>query len=59
MELMTAREVCTKLKIHRATLDRWRSGHGFPRPVRIGPRAIRFNVEAIERWLAERAEASA
>ena len=59
MELVTARQVCAQLQIHRATLDRWRSGQGFPRPVRIGKRAIRFDVEAIARWLAERAEASA
>ena len=59
MELVTARQVCQKLQIHRATLDRWRSGQGFPRPVRIGRRAIRWRLGDIERWLAERAEASA
>ena len=59
MEMMTPREVCAMFKIHRATLDRWRKRYGFPRPVRIGPRAIRFDLEAVERWIAERAEASA
>lgn len=58
MKMLSSRQLCEEIGIHRATLDRWRKRPGFPVGVRVGLRAVRFRVEDVERWLAERAEAS-
>ena len=54
MEMLTVKEVCRLFKVHRTTLDRWQVRHGFPRPVRIGARAVRWMAKDVERWQAER-----
>lgn len=50
-EFATTGEVCDELRISKSTLARWVRDGGFPRPIRIGPRAIRFRVSAVREWL--------
>lgn len=48
-------QVQEMLSIGKNTLTRWiQTGH-FPRPVRLGPRAVGWPVEQVEGWLANRA----
>lgn len=56
-ELMTVEQVAERLGVHAQTIARWRRDRrvGFPAPVRLGPRQVRWTPELIEAWLKERA----
>ncbi len=56
MEILRIKEVCRLLKIGRTTLDRWRQDPEFPRPVKLGPKAVGFLRCDIEEWLEARKE---
>jgi predicted DNA-binding transcriptional regulator AlpA len=52
-ELLTPAEVCRALRIGRATLRRLQMGtSGFPRPIEIAPRTIRYRQTEISQWIA-------
>ena len=40
----------------RSSIYRWMSAGEFPRPVKIGPRAVRWRASDIEAWLEQRAQ---
>lgn len=48
----TTKEVCERFRISRATLNRWVHRRFFPKPIRIGPRTIRYRLSDIERMAA-------
>lgn len=56
-ELLTTEDVAVRLGVHPQTLARWRRDPrvGFPAPVRLGPRAVRWTPEQIEDWITRRA----
>ena len=39
------------------TVRRWVKAGTFPPPIRLGPRALGWRVEEIEKWLASRPQA--
>ncbi|MBL0444960.1 MULTISPECIES: helix-turn-helix transcriptional regulator [Aeromonas] len=46
-----------KLEISRATIYRWRKNNpNFPKAVHIGPRAIRYDLAAVEAFIAKLSE---
>lgn len=45
---LTVGELCARWDCSRATLYRWIRGGYMPRPVRFGPRAVRWAVDEIE-----------
>jgi prophage regulatory protein len=47
---LTVAEVVGRLKISRVCLWEWRKRGLFPKPVRIGPHAIRFRMADVEEW---------
>lgn len=50
--LLTAREYARRASVSEDTVRRWaRDGWG-PRPVRVGPRAIRYRESEITDWLS-------
>ena len=56
-ELLTVRDVARLLKIYPATI--WRmaafaeAGHGnFPRPLRLGPKTVRWRAADVDRYLS-------
>ena len=52
---VTARDLCARWKCSRATLYRWIEGGYVPRPVRFGPRVVRWaakDIEGFEQQLA-------
>ena len=53
MDLMKEREVAEMLRISRQTLSKWRSEDKGPPFIQVGG-SIRYNREAVQRWLDER-----
>ena len=47
------REVLALLSVSRSTLNRWIREGAFPRPVKLGKRAVRWRRSDIEGWLKE------
>ena len=47
------REVLALLRVSRSTLNRWIREGAFPRPVKLGKRAVRWRRSDIEGWLKE------
>jgi predicted DNA-binding transcriptional regulator AlpA len=45
---ITARDLCSRWDCSHATLYRWIQGGYVPRPVRFGPRAVRWATKDIE-----------
>lgn len=48
--LMKLAELCDQLAVSRGTIYQWISEGKFPRPVRIGERAVRWRAEDVEAW---------
>lgn len=57
IEFVTIRQLTEELQVSRATLYRWMP-HSFPRPIKIGPQAVRWLRSEIEAWKAEKAESA-
>lgn len=52
--LMRRVEIEGQIGVSRATIYNWiRDGH-FPKPIRIGPRAVRWRKSDIEKWIEGR-----
>ncbi len=53
-ELLNRSAVGKLLGVSPRTLERWgREGRG-PRPIRVGPRLVRYRERDVERWLEKR-----
>lgn len=49
----TTNEVCYKLGFSASTLSRWvKTRPGFPQPIRLSPRMLRYDLQAIEQYLS-------
>ena len=48
--LIRIADVCELLGIGRSTVYKLLSDGAFPKPVRLGPRTVRWRLEAIESW---------
>ena len=48
--LIRLTEVCELLGLSRSTVYRLLSEKAFPEPVRLGPRTVRWRIDAIEAW---------
>ena len=55
-QFLTPRQVCDRVALSRATLDRLVSAGKFPAPMRLTERRLAFNAEAVEQWMAEKLE---
>ena len=60
-QYLNIQEITASLKVSKSTLWRWIKQGLFPRPVRLGPKAVRWRESDIAAWDRERtaAEASA
>ena len=56
--LLIRAEVEKRCRIARTTIYRLMRAGQFPEPIRIGPRAVRWSRDEIERWLASRPRAT-
>lgn len=48
--LLRLTDVCRILALSRSTIYKRIAEHNFPRPIRLGVRAVRWRIEAIEVW---------
>ncbi len=48
--LIRVADVCELLGVSRSTVYKLRSEEAFPEPVKLGPRAVRWSVDAVEAW---------
>lgn len=55
-ELLTAKEFGRRARVSERTVIRWRNAGVGPRPIRIGPRAIRYRVSEVDEFLGLRGE---
>ena len=55
--LLRTRDVLKLVPVGRSTLWRMVKNSEFPRPIRIGPRAVGWRVYDIEKWIESRPEA--
>ena len=51
--LLTRKEVEGRIRLGRSALYRMLRAGQFPRPVRIGPRAVRWKASEVESWLRD------
>lgn len=49
---LTRRDLCDRFKISRATAYRWEADGYLPRPVRVGPRSVRWAASEISAFEA-------
>lgn len=54
-QLLTEKEAREMMGVSRPTLYRWRKNlNGFPKPIHLGPRAIRYELAAILLFIEQR-----
>jgi len=53
-KLLTRREVEQFIRLSRSSIYRMMAENRFPRPLRVGVRAIRFRQSDINTWLSHR-----
>ena len=56
--LLNEREVAELIGVSKSTLRRMVSANEFPKPIRIGKRAIRWRKSEVLEWLASRPRAT-
>ena len=54
-QLIRDRDVAARLDIARSTLWKWVADGIFPKPLRLGPRAVRWRVADLEAWISRAA----
>lgn len=57
VKMLRRKEVETLCGISRSTIYRWCSENRFPQSYRLGPKAVAWNANEIENWLATRPRA--
>ena len=56
-ELLRRREVAELVRLSVPTIYRMMKEDTFPRPIKLGARAVAWRREDLERWLSERPQA--
>ena len=57
-KILRRHEVEERLGVARATIYVWMEKGLFPRPVKLGPRAVGWRESAVSSWLAQREKAA-
>ena len=52
MKLLRMAQVCELVGVSRATIYRWIASGSFPVPLKIGPAAVRWRLDDIEKWVS-------
>ncbi|MCE2580053.1 AlpA family phage regulatory protein [Komagataeibacter sp. FNDCR1] len=55
-QLLTAKEVASRLRVTIRTLYRRIEDSGFPLPIRLGPNCVRWNETEVQQWIDRRRE---
>lgn len=56
MQFLTPKQVCQKIALSRATLDRMVAQGRFPKPMKLTERRMAYEAQAVETWMAEQVE---
>ena len=56
MQFLTPKQVCQKIALSRATLDRMVAQGRFPKPLKLTERRMAYEAQAVEAWMAEQVE---
>jgi predicted DNA-binding transcriptional regulator AlpA len=54
MQFLTSKDVCQKVAVSRATLDRMVASKEFPSPIRLTERRLVYDAAAVEAWMREK-----
>lgn len=58
VKLLSPKQVCERIALSRATLDRMVADGRFPAPIRLTERRLAFNAEAVNAWIDKKLEAA-
>ena len=53
-QLLTLKQVCARVALSRASVYRRLREGGFPEPVRVGVRAVRWHATDVDAWVSSR-----
>lgn len=56
-QMLTIEQAAAKLAVSRRTFFKLARMPGFPSPLRVGPRLVRYSDAALDHWLQERTRA--
>ena len=56
MKIMRPAETINTLSISKSTLWRWIGEGNFPRPIKLGNKAVGWDQETIQEWINDKAE---
>ncbi|AVS70985.1 AlpA family transcriptional regulator [Paracidovorax avenae] len=59
LQILRVKDVLKAIKVCRATLYLWIKAGTFPAPIKLGPRAIGWTPDQLEKWIESRAAVSA
>ena len=54
VELVSKRQLAEMLSVSTATLDRWRRLGRFPKAIALSDQSVRWPLDAVRAWLAEK-----
>ena len=57
--LLAAKAVCARVSLHRQRIYEMMNRDEFPKPIRIGPKMIRWRSDDIDTWIDQLTEARA
>ena len=52
-EFVSANDICTRLSIARATINKWQESRNFPLPKKIGNHCNRWRKSEVDAWVEE------
>jgi len=44
------KELATRLRVSTSTIERWVTYNNIPKPIRLGPNRIVWDIDEIKRW---------
>lgn len=54
--ILRIEDVVAKLGVSRSSLYAWAKAESFPRPIKLGARAVGWKESTIDQWLEDRSE---
>ena len=57
-QYISTKELAKRFGVHPITVWRWAKKPGFPIPIKLTSNTVRFDLEAVQKWVAERESAT-
>lgn len=52
MSFLTVKDLMNNFQVSKSTIYRWINERGFPEPVKLSPKASRWNSKDVEIWIS-------